>query len=297
MSNSIIMDLADADYRALPGISQSALKVIGEQSPAAYRWQRDHPSPPSEAMVMGSLVDCLLLEPDEFDRRYVVEAPGSWPATTCPDPKCAAKPGAPCINRDGSVSKRCHGGRRVEASSDGRRIVADHQHQEASTIARLVLAHPMAGRLIAGTDHQVSMQWTDEATGGPCKGRLDLACVNLLGDLKTCRRGVGSAAGWPRYAWGCGYDYQAAYYSDGWRACTGEAAPPWLWITVETEGPYHCAVHQAHPSWIELGRARYRAALERLLRCQEEERWPGYTEDIQIVSPPRWASVSQEVEQ
>lgn len=290
MSGTIHRAMLDATYRALPGVSQSALKVIGEQSPAAYRWQRDHPQEPSPALLLGSAVDCLILEPETWDQRYVLAS--RWPQAPC---ACGAGPGQPCRNKDGSESQRCHGGRRQAEDSQGRRVIDRETHDHARAIADAVLSYDLAAVLVRSTEHQVSLEWTDEATGCPCKGRLDLARADLLGDLKTCRKGAAKASGWGRYAGGLGYDYQLAYYTDGWAACTGEVLP-WVWLAVETEPPYHVALIQATSEWLEIGRQRYRKALEMWRGCRDIDVWPGYPEGVQLVAPPRWLGRDAEVD-
>lgn len=288
----VYRDVCDEEYRHWPAISQSSLKIIGEQSPAAYLYRREHPKPPSDAMLLGSAVDCLCLEPDTFDARFEVSTGTVWPNATCEE--CGAPPRTPCLTKKGEPSARCHSGRRDAHVADGKITLTGDIHWRARAISDAVLGHRTAGMLVSTTEHQVSLLWEDEETGIRCKGRLDCASPGrYLADLKTTRAGKGHPSVWGRYAHGLGYHYQAAYYSDGWRILTGEAIP-WLWAIVETEPPYHVSVLQADQGWLWAGRDAYRRALRVYGECMETDVWPGYDPQVQIVSLPPWAERAQE---
>lgn len=96
---------------------------------------------------------------------------------------------------------------------------------------------------------------------------------------------------------GTGYDIQAAFYVDGIRAVTGMELP-FLFIAVEKEAPHAVAVYRADPEVIEVGRKKYRAALQLLKWCQESESWPAYQPggEIELISLPRWAANAEAFE-
>lgn len=63
-------------YRSSEGINFSTLKYIGTGSddycPAMYRKAKMYPIKETDAMKLGTLVHCLLLEPDTFSKRYAI---------------------------------------------------------------------------------------------------------------------------------------------------------------------------------------------------------------------------------
>lgn len=67
------MKLKEKEYRALPQDSSSSLKVFSEDRKKYYKKYVEL-KPVSEernqAVIIGNLVDCLLLEPDEFDNKF-----------------------------------------------------------------------------------------------------------------------------------------------------------------------------------------------------------------------------------
>ena len=68
----IYHDLSNEQYHSGPGVSKSQLDDIAE-SPATYIWRKNAPvdTEKLQALDMGTALHCLLLEPDEFDSRFI----------------------------------------------------------------------------------------------------------------------------------------------------------------------------------------------------------------------------------
>lgn len=131
------------------------------------------------------------------------------------------------------------------------------------------------------TPHKVeqTIAWKDADTGIWLLSRLDQAPENptdLLRDFKT------AASIHPdklQYAWfDYGYDMQAAMALDGWHAVTGERRPGFAHICQRSRPPYLCALMVFDDRQIEMGRIRYKKALEIVAECLETGRWPKYHE-------------------
>jgi exodeoxyribonuclease VIII len=83
------------------------------------------------------------------------------------------------------------------------------------------------------------------------------------------------------------WDTQAAIGVDVLKQITGHEQD-FIWIAVEKEPPYCCAVYVANDVPLEIGRKRYRRAVETYLRCLETDRWP-FQESAQNMDSPYWA--------
>ena len=59
------------EYRAFDAISRSDL-LLCQKSLRQFKFSKDNPSPPTDPMIIGSAFHCLVLEPDEFHKRYAV---------------------------------------------------------------------------------------------------------------------------------------------------------------------------------------------------------------------------------
>lgn len=69
---TIVEDLLEADYRAVPALSGTEIKALAE-SPAQLQHNRETPWVPNRGAVLGSALDCLVFEgAAEFQDRYAV---------------------------------------------------------------------------------------------------------------------------------------------------------------------------------------------------------------------------------
>ena len=73
MEPGVYFNLSNAEYHSGPGISKSQLDMVA-LSPALLKWQESAPVDEEklQALDMGTALHCLLLEPDEFDKRFIV---------------------------------------------------------------------------------------------------------------------------------------------------------------------------------------------------------------------------------
>ncbi|VFS64078.1 Exodeoxyribonuclease 8 [Kluyvera cryocrescens] len=73
MKPGIYFDISNEDYHAGDGVSKSQLDMVA-MSPALLKWQKAAPvdTEKLKALDMGTALHCLLLEPDEFDKRFIV---------------------------------------------------------------------------------------------------------------------------------------------------------------------------------------------------------------------------------
>lgn len=261
----LVHGMPDADYRRYPAVSQSGLKTILD-SPARYRWERDHPTI-KDAYDFGHVVHGLVLGVGEPVARL-----------DFPDRRSKAYKDAV-----------------AEAREAGAIPLLAATHDEAHACADAVFEHPLAGALIGRPgDSEVSLFWADDPTGTACKGRADRVTVtddgqHWLVDLKT----TGTTASPDRFgstAASYGYHLQAAFYLDGYEQITGHRAR-FLNVLVETAAPHFVAVVELDDEALDVGRAKYRDALDLYASCRANNDWPGYTPTFtQVVSLPRWAT-------
>jgi hypothetical protein len=160
--------------------------------------------------------------------------------------------------------------------------------------------HAGATRLLTSGMAELSAFWVDEETGVHCKCRPDFLALkpgtewqadNLLGivDVKSCCDA--SVEGFGRSIATYGYDVQAAYYQDGIYQITGLRLP-FYFLAIEKDAPNAVAVYRASEAMIEVGRKKYRAALQLMHWCGEHGYWPGYqpSGEIEDISLPGWAA-------
>lgn len=179
---------------------------------------------------------------------------------------------------------------RDEAREAGLIPMLKHDLAEVNACAESVLAHPMAGALLGleGAP-EVSVFARDPDTGVELRCRFDKrpAEHTAVLDLKSTGTDA-SARGFAKTAAKFKYNVQEAHYlHTNWLA-TGEERRM-VFIVVETTAPYLVAVHQLDNDFLEAGRVEARRAREIFAECMETGKWPGYAENIGLLSMPNWA--------
>ena len=161
-----------------------------------YRHRLAHPEPRKRAWTIGGAIHCMVLEPEKFDRRYVVLTPdvlseiapsrGSreGKAKVAEHPEWATSN----MNTD-EYQAAC-----VADAFPGKEALTAKQHEVCVTATGAIREHRTARELLRGGVREEALTWTDAATGLLCKGRLDYLRPDLVIDLKSSRDQIGSAS-------------------------------------------------------------------------------------------------------
>lgn len=265
--------------RRLDEASASGLKQI-LRSPAHFvEWAKGESDKDSPALRFGKAFHCAVLEPDVFERTYVV-LPADAPQRPTAAMLKAKQPSPESIARVTWWSDwRAMNAGRVELSAE--------DFDRARRMADAVRAHPVAAGLIVGGDREVTMRWQDEETGIWCKSRPDLrAAGEFVMDLKSCRDA--SHEGFARAVAGYHYDLQAMHYLDGERVLSNGVR--WfVFLACESEAPYVCQPYLLDAAAEQRGAALRRRALAKQAECLRTGRWPGYSDQLDTLTLPAWA--------
>jgi len=261
-------DLTIEQYHALDDISKSGLDDI-DLSPAHFFALHRAPNRPERRMLAGQLdgqlAHCAILEPDEFDRRYVL---------------------GPTLNRNTKAWKEF-----VEAHGTRVAIQRD-QYDTAWRQAESVRALPEVRDALALGHAERSAFWIDPDTGVKCRCRPDWthpaseSSVILL-DVKTYS--IASANEFRRQAARKRYHVQDAFYTDGFAAAADVDVLAFVFVAVETEYPFAANAMMLDGASRDQGRADYKRNLRTYQRCEETGEWPGYSKEIQMITLPAWA--------
>lgn len=244
-------------------LSWSSLKHY-DRCPAHWRWAQENPQPPTPAMILGSALHCMVLEPDEYPKRYVV---------------------AP------EVDRRTKAGREFwaefEAENAGREILTPDQQKQVNGMAAAI-RDSRAGRLVSLCgERELVLDWTDEETGQDCTGRIDAVADGFALDIKTTDNA--EVHHFSRAIANNLYHGQAAFYLDA-LAAWERPVTHFLFVAVEKNPPYCARMFLASEAMIEAGRALYRRLLRLHAECMERGEWPGYDGAITNIDLPKWAA-------
>ena len=251
------MTISNADYHADPAVSASHLHAIAK-SPQHY-WSRyldsqRQPVEPTAAMRLGSLVHCAVLEPEELRKRY-----------------------STCLPRNTKAGKE----QAAELAAAGIEAVTESDMDLALAMAASVRSHSVAAELLSVGIAEQSIWWDDAATGLRCKCRPDWVNGLTIVDLKSTTDA--SAAGFARSVAQYGYHVQQAHYLDS------HIADRFIFLAVEKTYPYAVAVYELDADAVAVGKQLQQSSLQAIANCKDAQAWPGYTDQIQTLSLPRWA--------
>lgn len=249
-------DLDFNDYLAADAVSKSSLWTLHTRSPAHAKVVKE----PSNAMSLGTAIHCAVLEPDEFEARFI-----KGPET-----------------RRGNIWKE-------QLELHGEYLLTAGDYEAALKVRDEIQKNPLIKRLTgAGTVREVSGFWKDEQTGLKCRCRPDayVPALNMLVDLKTTSDV--RPFQFSKTVSDFGYHAQEALYTDGWRAC-GHDVDAFIFIAIESKEPHAARIYELTPDAVLEGRATMRTALDRWAQCVEAKKWPGYETTIEPLDIPRWA--------
>lgn len=279
----LVYDLPNAVYQSLPEVSNSDLKWY-RKSPFHYFARCLQPVPevfltdddeddPTGALFAGTLCHCATLEPDQFDRRYVV---------------------GPAVKTRGAKAWK-----EFVAANPERVAITPKQYATALGQAASLRRLDAVAEILEGGQCEVSAFWTDPATGIGCRCRTD--CVNrefgtprqpmaMILDLKSTqdasRRGMQAAIA------RLGYHHQCVWYSTGYALASHINVAGFIFAFVESKYPFAARVVELDAEAWDVAARENRQALEALARCRQRGEWPGYSAEVENVGLPRWAGGS-----
>jgi len=257
MKPGIYSDVDETEYFANPALSSTEARWLLD-SPARYRYLKDHREPSTAAFDFGSAVHTRVLGT-------------GWDVVELDFPDWRSKTAQ-------SV--------RDEVRSSGRIPMLAKDLAQVDAMAESVLAHPAARKLFeADGIAEASVFATDPVTGVECKARFDFL-GEIAVDLKTTA-GKANADGFARSVAAYRYDVQAMHYLDT-LAFAEEEVREFQYVVVEKDPPYLVGVFRLTDHFMEIGSDAAAEARRIYAECTATNTWPGYPEDVQLVAPPAW---------
>ncbi len=261
-------------------VNWSTLKEF-RKSARHYRHRLEVPRKDTDSLLLGRVFHCLVYEPDEYENRYVRELKFHRGM------------------KDGTaIGKGYDGGREsaeffdASVAASGLEVVPADLFDRASAMAKAVREDPIAGPMVTGGYIEQTFNWTDQATGIECRGRIDHVNGRLT-DLKSAENASPRifAAAAARY----GYHGQMGFYDDGLRANGIACDLPPAFIVVESSAPFDVIVYELTPDALASGKMLYRLCLNDLSECRETGIWPGMADGrIQQFDLPEWARTTMQ---
>lgn len=254
MTTATLLDVDEATYRALPGLSGTGVKRLLE-SPADYKYELDHPAPSTPAQALGTLVHALVLGTDV---RAIVSPFDSFRTAEAREWKAA----------------------QISAGND---IVTADDWYRAGVMRDAVMAHPEA-RALLDADGSSEVAVTSQHRGAPLKGRIDRLTGGIVMDLKTTRDV--SADAMARFMGDYGAATQLAHYG---LLVNPEPPRPYI-IAVRNTGRPSVAVYRVGEVTWAVALDATKRAWDTYAECLESDVWPDpYATGVHDLDLKPWA--------
>ena len=264
-TNWVCDDMPIDTYHHSGGLSNSAITYLLD---CPYKYWHLYlnptrtPKQTNQSFRFGKLLHTLILENEKFEGSYYISEK---------------------IRRDPRSKKW----QEVLTLAQDREIIFQDEYDRLVHVQTELHNHPtLLGLLSAGIAEQ-SLFWVDADTQILCKARPDYHNTLCICDLKTTQDA--SPKGFQKSLYRYGYYRQAAMYLDGLKATKDIVHDNFVFIAVEKEPPYLTAFYLLDEDDIEQGRREYKRGLEIYKRCQEQNHWPGYGDELQSLTLPHWA--------
>ncbi len=280
-----------AEYDALPGLSQSALKPIlvsGLEFQRFLKVKRKE----TPALRFGRALDCAAFTPQDYAIEFVVLKGAKDPSLNLskPEGKQRRAQWSEQHPEDDALSPDEWRAKVQAAEHPGKSILTRDEHDRAWHCGEILRGHPLTRDYFRGGRMQVVLDWIDEKTGLRLKGRIDLLpdCRPCIVDLKSTKSVDAGSFG--RDIARFGYHFQAATYRTGWHEMTGE------WrdfkdVAIESLDPFDVGVFNIDGDALQKGNEMYRKALDRYAAYSASGIWPGRHQSEESASLPIHALV------
>jgi len=214
LSDSFITD-DDTYFKDFMYATSSMTKTLSNGSTYDLEYYLNTESKETESLLVGSAFHCYILEPDEFNKRYVY---------------------APKIDKRTKIGKQMYA-EYLETIGD-RKPIPEHYESIFSIIEQRLIENKNSKKLLKEcTDYENLYFWKDLKTGLKCKGKVDGVGKDYIIDLKTTSKGV-DVNSFKEFLKSWNLAHQAAFY------CNGTQINTFYFIMCQLKAPFNVAVYK-----------------------------------------------------
>jgi len=282
-------DIPEHIYHRSPGINKHGLDNINV-SPLHYLTEKENPPPATPAMIIGSALHCLVLEPERFDQEYIKDDAPKKPTSA----QINAKTITPKTQAQIEVYDQW------QAAAFGKTIIKDKPGKDPfwepgdwatlHNIRDAVRAHPVASILLDPDQGwaEKSMYWMDKEIGRLCRGRVDFfnEAHGVAVDLKTAASARYSD--FIRAVSDYRYHVQEQMYLAGLKAAK-VPVQAFVFVVVEKKPPYAIGIYTLDKEAKHIGHAMWRQDMRTFDECKKNDEWPCYPSEVRDLILPPWA--------
>lgn len=272
-----VHDIPNDIYHESSGISRSGLWEF-KRSPQHY-WNKylnpeRQKEEPTNDMKLGEYVHALVLEPENFCKRYAVkpvlqELPKVGKLSDLGreeyDRQKTARESMKIAN-ELTINKF------LESSKD-KEIIEPEVYRQAKAIADSVLKDEIAESLFKDVKVEQSIYFTHKPTGLQCKVRPDAWAGSIVTDLKTCTDA--SYRAFQFAAFKNGYFLQAAMIKAALDSIDIQLEK-FIFFCVEKTGAMPCVYYILDDDALDYGMTQFDTLMQQFAYCLENDEWSAY---------------------
>lgn len=276
MNAGIYPDIPDEQYHADPALSASGAKrLLPPSCPARFKWERDNGRPNRRAFDVGHAAHAAVLGVG-LEVEVVQKTTRDKQVVDADDYQTkSAQEHRDAIYAEGKVPLL-----RRELDEVGRMAAALREHPRAAALLDPEHGKPEVSAFWHDTRHGIDRRarfdWLPDTDGGQL----------VVPDYKTTNSAEPRA--FHRSIFGFGYDIQGVFYTDAIQAAELAEDVQFLFIAQETTPPYLITIHELDAVGLLLGRERVDRACSVFAECSATDTWPGYSDEVELATPPLW---------
>lgn len=249
-------DISAEEYFSIKALNSSSLK-LGDSSPyhidCAVKSIRELDEngevieeEDKKHFVIGGAYHALIFEPELFESRYIV-----FDRSKMPQP-----------DKDFRTKENKEWKKVIENEADrtNKKLIDSKEYYKLKRMRDGLLKRTSVRNIIESRGkHEHTMIWKHSEFGINCKGRIDKLLPNAIIDIKTAQKCSKKEFS---HAWsGYKYDFQAAFYHEGYKALTGKDIMI-VYVLQEKTYPYYAKDYPIDPSRLEKARKEYYPYIE-----------------------------------
>jgi len=246
------------------------------------RWIRGYTFKDTAATDWGTLIDCLVTQPQAFDATFALQ-PETVTATktmSCVKEGEAREgdqvPWQPLCKEAKEFNK--------QARAEGKQIVSARDFKDAKQALEVLKTDAYIAHMLNDALFQVMVigNYVDKETGiiVPLKCLIDIVPsikgrhANAIADFKTARSA--DPEKWNKVVDDQNYDAQAAICLDLYHSAKPKERWVFNHIIQENEFPYQQARRYMGDTYLAIGRIKVWTALQQYCKCLKEDSWPSW---------------------
>lgn len=247
--------------------SSGSRKILPPHCPAKYRYEREHKPIPTKEFSFGHAAHKLVL--GAGPEMLVVDAE-NWRTKAAQE-------------------------QRDQAIADGLTPLLATEYEIVKQMADAIRRHPVAAALFSietGRPEQ-ALFWRDRETGIWCRAMLDWLRWPgedrrlIVPDFKTAISA--SPVRFEKAMYEYDYHRAAAWYIDAVIGVERAEKAAFVFVVQEKSPPYLVSVFEPDALALEAGRHYNRQARLVFAECQATGNWPGYSDEVELISLPPYA--------